>query len=300
MKRTILILACLLILMSFLFINTYAEEGLYLTTIAEESKTGYIPPIMDTRGIIKSHSQDYFYDHSIEAHPVSVDEASYIIYDISEYSYNHFTAYLGKNAILEAGSHVVFVLWADEEIIYESPPVTIGDEPLACVVAIPQGTKKLTLEVNAGSDGLDYDTATWGSPMLTNLSVTEIKESRSVSKNKYKLGEDFNPSGGIYVLVYSNGMEFSDHLKEDMVSGFDSTKEGTQTLTASYEDVSYTFDVTVEKEEEKAQETPAPTEKAKEEEKTIKKTNLPLIIGGIVGVVVLAGLVVIIVIKRKK
>ncbi|HHT92204.1 MAG TPA: hypothetical protein GXZ66_01675 [Clostridiaceae bacterium] len=304
MKKVIFIVITLFLaasLLSVLAEETENEDGLYLTKIEYVSATGYVTPIFDIEGTIRHDNEDFKYPHSIEAHPISVSEPSEIVYDISEYNYTHFAAYLGKNAVLEArGAHVVFVVWADGEKIYESETVAVGDLPVACVAKIPEGTKELKLEVNAGIDGVDYDTSTWGSPMLVNLEVTDFKEKRQVSKTEYKVGEEFSPNGGFYTIVYSNGMEVDGMLTEDMISGFDSETPGAKTITVTYEEKTYTFEVTVLEDE-----TPAPTQSQKETKEPTDESekdggNLGIIIAVVVATAVVVAVVVAIIVLRKK
>lgn len=306
MKNTFILLVAILLFVNVFSVSfaneTENEEGLYLTTIEAVSAVGYVDPIFDIEGTIRHHGGDFKYPHSIETHPISVSEASEIVYDISEYDYTHFAAYLGKNAVLEAqGAHVVFVVWADGETIFESEPVAVGEEPVACVAKIPEGTKELKLEVNGGTDGVDYDTSTWGSPMLTNLTVNEIKEQRRVSKTEYKIGDEFAINGGFYTVVYSNGMEVVSMLEDSMVSGFDSETAGTKTITVTFEEQSYTFEVTVVEDAtpeptDKQDESPAPTTAPKKDDNGL----VFVVVGAVVLVVVIVLVIAFVLIKRKK
>ncbi|NLN05966.1 MAG: hypothetical protein GX166_14415 [Clostridiaceae bacterium] len=304
MRKVLFVVITLFLAASLFFVlaeENENEDVLYLTTIEHVSATGYVNPLFDIEGTIRHGDGDFKYPHSIEAHPISASEPSEIVYDISEYNYTHFAAYLGKNAVLEArGAHVIFVVWADGEVIYESETIAVGDLPVACVARIPEGTKELKLEVNGGLDGVDYDTSTWGSPMLVNLEVTDFKEKRQVSKTEYKIGEEFSPSGGFYTIVYSNGMEVDGMLTGDMVSGFDSETPGTKTITVTYEGKTYTFEVTVVEDE-----TPAPTQSKEETEEPTEETeqedgNPGIIIAVVAAAVVVVAVVVAIIVLRRK
>lgn len=308
MKKVFTVLLVLVMVLSMVsVVNAEGEpEGLYLTTITAESAVGYIPPIIDTEGTIRVADGDLKFPHSIEAHPISDTEPSYVVYNIEAYNYTHFSAYLGKNADLgAAGAHVVFVVWADDEEIYRSEAVAVGDEPVACVVAIPTGTKKLTLEVNAGTDGVGYDTSTWGTPMLSNVTVTELKESRKVSKTQYFVGDTLSVSGGFYAIKYSNGMEATGMLEESMVTGFDSSTPGTKTLTVTYQGKSYTFDVTVSEKttptpESQATPTPAKTNGSGTSTDDGNSNSVFIIIGIVAAVVVIIIVIALIAMNKKK
>jgi len=304
MKKALLLVVASMLLASVMIVHgeeMVYEDVLFLTEIDHVSATGYVPPIFNILGTVKHDNGDIEFPHSIEAHPISASEPSEIVYDVSEYNYTHFAAYLGKNAVLEArGAHVVFVVWADDEKIYESQTIAVGDEPVACVAKIPQGTKMLKLEVNAGVDGADYDTSTWGSPMLVNLEITEFKEKRKPNKTEYKIGEELSLSGGFYTIVYSNGMEVDGMLREDMVSGFDSESPGVKSVTVTYEDKSYTFEVTVLEDR-----TPAPTQTKNDTEKPTSghekdKSNTGVVIVVVAIVVVCAVVSAIIILRKKK
>ena len=52
-------------------------------------------------------------------------------------------------------------------------------------------------------------------------------------------------TGGVLLARYSNGLEEHIELTGDMVSGFDITRAGVQTLTVTYGGQTATFDVTV-------------------------------------------------------
>lgn len=59
--------------------------------------------------------------------------------------------------------------------------------------------------------------------------------------------EEFDPYGGVVTTTLENGSVLSFILDESMVSGFDNTKVGTQTLTVNLDGVTTTFDIEVVK-----------------------------------------------------
>lgn len=65
-------------------------------------------------------------------------------------------------------------------------------------------------------------------------------------KTDYYAGEALDLTGGKLLLVYDNGTSETIDLTSDMVSGYDSSKTGEQTVTVSYGGMTETFTVTVQ------------------------------------------------------
>ncbi|MDY3282329.1 LamG-like jellyroll fold domain-containing protein [Dysosmobacter sp.] len=76
--------------------------------------------------------------------------------------------------------------------------------------------------------------------------VTAITLSTS-PRTEYAVGEALDVSGGKLTVTYDDGSEKVMDLTADMVSGFDSSRGGTVTLTVSFGGQTTTFDVTVSK-----------------------------------------------------
>ena len=64
------------------------------------------------------------------------------------------------------------------------------------------------------------------------------------TKTVYILGENLDLTGAKLKVVYASGHTTVD-ITEQMVSGFDINKKGTQVITVSYEGKTFTFDITV-------------------------------------------------------
>lgn len=73
------------------------------------------------------------------------------------------------------------------------------------------------------------------------VTVKEILIQQLPSKTRYKVGEDFDPSGLMVVVIFSDGTRLQ--LPEDSytVEGFESESEGEKTLTVAYRKDSETF-----------------------------------------------------------
>ena len=80
-----------------------------------------------------------------------------------------------------------------------------------------------------------------GMPQVTGIDVTTLPD-----KLTYKQGkEDLDVAGGKVTLTYDNGSTKVIDLTEDMISGFDNTVIGPQTLTVTYETFTATFDIEI-------------------------------------------------------
>ena len=90
------------------------------------------------------------------------------------------------------------------------------------------------------------------------LTVTDvlvaIEVATNPSKMTYVVGEELDLAGLVVNKVMGSGAESQVTVTADMVSGFDSSKAGTTTITISYEGKMVTIDLTVEAAEE-----PTPT-----------------------------------------
>lgn len=89
------------------------------------------------------------------------------------------------------------------------------------------------------------------SPDYTDKLLTSISVSSMPSKTMYTAGESFDASGMVVKAMYSDGT--SAIVTDYILSGFDSSAEGTNTVTVSYTEnginKTCTFDITVEAEE---------------------------------------------------
>lgn len=77
-------------------------------------------------------------------------------------------------------------------------------------------------------------------PYLKSIAVSTLP-----SKTNYYQGDALNVSGGKVTLTYSDGNSETINLTDDMVSGYDSGRAGTQNVTVTYEGLTTTFKVKV-------------------------------------------------------
>ena len=91
----------------------------------------------------------------------------------------------------------------------------------------------------------------------TNLTVT-VQESKTLesiavtagpTKTTYKVGEELDLTGLVVTATYSDDSTAPVEVTPAMVTGFDNTQTGKQTLTVTYEGETATFEVTVEEDQ---------------------------------------------------
>ena len=87
------------------------------------------------------------------------------------------------------------------------------------------------------------------------LEVGSISMNTLPSKTLYTQGEAFDVTGASITVIYTNGSSETIDVTADMVSGYNASSVGTQTLTVTYSSKTTTFTVTVEAEEEPAPDT---------------------------------------------
>ncbi|MBQ7625299.1 MAG: bacterial Ig-like domain-containing protein, partial [Clostridia bacterium] len=103
-----------------------------------------------------------------------------------------------------------------------------------------QKTGQQTLTVNYSGKTATFDVT------VIPKSLVSINVSKKPSKLTYLEGKDeLDVSGGKVKLYYNNDTENEIDMTPDMVTGFDNTKVGEQTLTVTYEEQTATFNITV-------------------------------------------------------
>jgi len=82
--------------------------------------------------------------------------------------------------------------------------------------------------------------------VITEKSLTHIELTSLPSKTEYLEGKDtLDVTGGVITLYYNNETSAQAELLLSMVTGFDNTAVGTQTLTVSYDGIETTYDIVV-------------------------------------------------------
>lgn len=98
-------------------------------------------------------------------------------------------------------------------------------------------------------------TATFVITVLAKV-VTRIEIAAKPTKLVYDYNTDLDITGGKVKVVFNNGETETINMTADMISGYDKTKAGKQTITVTYAGKTATFDVTVNAKPEEQPETP--------------------------------------------
>ena len=115
--------------------------------------------------------------------------------------------------------------------------VTVTSDMVSGFDSSVAGTQTLTVTYEDCTVNFDVE--------VIENSVSNINILNYPSKTSYYVGEELDVSGLEIEAVYSDGSTSVVTVTSDMVSGFDSSVAGTQTLTVTYEDCTVTFDVEV-------------------------------------------------------
>jgi len=108
------------------------------------------------------------------------------------------------------------------------------------------------LKTQSSYTGFDF-TNTWtmnGYAQLRSMSgsrtVTAISVSKRPTQTTYSVNaKSLNSSGGLILVTYSDGSSETISMTDSMISGFDSTKLGSQAITVTYEGATCTFAILV-------------------------------------------------------
>ena len=126
-----------------------------------EASNGYGPVLKDENYYGDKLSIDgRAYDKGLWAHP-----AGSIGYYLGG-SCTHFETDMGIDDSKGNGGSVVFQIYADEEMVYESE-VLHGNDPVAHASVDLTEASSLRIAVTDGGDGVTNDNAAWGNPTLT-------------------------------------------------------------------------------------------------------------------------------------
>lgn len=133
----------------------------YLSDLPWESWSGYEMPKINTsrsRGPVTIGGTVY-------AKGLGMHAVSSVTYDLSEGNYSRFRSDIGVDDAVGSNGSVVFKLYADSELIYQSGTMT-GDMQAQLVDVDITGTNQLTLEVGDAGNGNNSDHADWANARL--------------------------------------------------------------------------------------------------------------------------------------
>lgn len=122
---------------------------------------------------------------------------------------------------------------ADSDIGYvDEIPVTASDGAFSFSFTLKDGLKAADYNLVLGGTGIAEKVTK--SLDMGKVVITKITVSSFPSKTKYEKGDAISVAGGRLTLQNSKGESETMSMTKSMVSGFDSSKTGTQTLTVSY------------------------------------------------------------------
>jgi hypothetical protein len=135
------------------------------------------------------------------------------------------------------------------------------------------------------------------------LTVTDvlvaIEVATNPSKMTYVVGEELDLAGLVVNATMASGVQNQVTVTADMVSGFDSSKAGTTTVTISYEGKTATVELTVEEAEEPTP-TPTPTPTPGPSDEPEQKGCGGSVLASIFGLLTLVGATIVLRKKREE
>lgn len=182
------------------------------------------------------------YDRGILTHPdASAD--SVLIYSVKDLGYTHFRAIGGKDASAGQPTYVEMKVYVDGELRADSGAITTPSVYNFNVNI--EGASELKLVVTNGGDGHPYDATSWADAKLVKTQATSIEIANSIRRG-YAIGQEIDCTGAEIKVTYADGYENTVPVSKSMVSGFDSSKAGKQTVTITYEGNTTDLDVFVD------------------------------------------------------
>ena len=188
------------------------------------------------------------YDKGFCTHPVSADTPSEIKVNVGDYSSEYPVLHLiaGKDDSTAGGGEghpIMYEVLADGQSIYLSEQMEYGsEEEIYLNVA---GAQEISL-ICYTAGPFAWLTTDFADAYLCALEIQEVRLAAAPVKTFYLTGEPLSVNGGELEIVYSNGYTLRLDVTENMVSGFDSSKTGTQVLTVTYGGAALTYEVNVD------------------------------------------------------
>ena len=175
------------------------------------------------------------YEKGIETHVTSDEEPCELVWDISGYDYDTFSATVGKAVSNNGGvgKHAQFHVYVDGELKAESPVLSNIEDYY--IEADIKGGKELKLTVDAADDGYAYDDVAWGNPVIFNKDDVKIEkvELKGVSYVS-ATGQDLDLDYAYGLVTYDSGAEKQVPVSELEILNFYKDIEGLQTVTVKY------------------------------------------------------------------
>lgn len=186
------------------------------------------------------------YETSIGLHVTSADEPCEMVWDISGYSYDTFSATVGKAYSNNGGigKEAQFFVYVDGELKAESPIITNVEDYY--IEADITGGKELKLVANAGTDGHANDEVAWCNPVIFNKDEVKIIsiELQGISYVT-EVGKDIDLTTAQGLVTYDSGAEKQVAANDIEITNYYKDIEGKQTITLGYAGVTDTQDIYV-------------------------------------------------------
>ena len=192
------------------------------------------------------------YEKGFMTHPIAGTSPSEIIIDVTDLTTENPILHMivGKDDAALAGGPghpYKYEVLVDGNSIYLSEQMEVDSvEEMFFDVT---GAKEIVLMCHC--DGpFAWLTVNFADVYLCNMAVKEVSLIKAPLKIAYQTGEALSVIGGQLKVVYENDFEVEVDIDSSMITGFDSSVEGEQELTITYNGYSFTYTVNVE---------PAPT-----------------------------------------
>lgn len=115
--------------------------------------------------------------------------------------------------------------------------VEISDYEVSGFDSSSAGTKTITVTASGKTTTFDIT--------VSEASITAISVTTMPTKINYHIGKEFDPTGIVVTATASDGNTVTLNSDQLEYSGFDSSSPGNKTITASYNGMTATFDVTI-------------------------------------------------------
>lgn len=204
-----------------------------LTTLASTSNGGgwQVPAInhvIETSGS-ELVCNGFYSPICVCMHPSQIE--AYIKYDISNYDYDTFVAYVGK--VDQRSNYVEFAVEVDGINSYKSG--VISSDSMEYVEVDIKDAKELTLIVSPSSDGFSCDEAMWAYPTLIDKIDHKVEEITLESiPYVVEQGATLNTKDASAIVKYNSGVVKRVGIDEITIENFDSTEVGLKTLNLVY------------------------------------------------------------------
>lgn len=227
--------------------SVHAEDIKYLSDMTgtpDENCLLYLNDQTESGGKINVGGVEY--EKGVVLHPGWNGPAT-ITYNIEGLGYTNFRAIVGKDK--SAGSTEAITGTCINVKVYVDGKLSLSSGNLAYPSTFNidvdiTDAKELKIFVGDGGDSITWDTTAWAEARLVKLSVTDI-EMGNMPRLAYKVNEELDLNGATVKVKYSDDTFEFRSLTESMLSGYDLSKEGNQTVTVNVRGKTCEFEIYV-------------------------------------------------------